>query len=175
MNNTDKYLRIIGLEMANYKNLRFKKLNFENIPDGHLRILGNVGAGKTNLVEIIKISTQDNPKISNKNVNPNFNEKAGHSIQFSDSIWLNFSKTPNGTFQYSLFRKDANGNRITALDEKGDKINASEYKKMLTTELTYGVDEFLSDSATTQFNFLKKIYLCFYQGMSNLNQLVNHH
>jgi hypothetical protein len=40
----------------------------------------------------------------------------------------------------------------------GKNVTVTDYKRALTTELTYGLNEFLNDNLTVQWNFLKRIY-----------------
>jgi len=152
------FLRILEISQVNHRNLKFKKLNLTKHLSGHLRLLGEVGSGKTNFIEILRLATEESCKLRDKNINPDGKEKAQFEIRFSDNFYIGFMKTPSGNFQTSLYMKNVDGKKITPINNDGRKINVSDYKSMLTTELSYGVNKFLSDNSIVQFEFLKKIY-----------------
>ncbi len=152
------YLRILEISQVNHRNLKFKKLDLAKHPAGHLRLLGEVGCGKTNFIEILRLATEEGCKLRDKNINPDGKEKSQFEVKFSDNFFIGFTKTPSGDYMTSLYMKDVEGKKITPVNSEGRKINVSDYKSMLTTELSYGSDKFLSDNPTIQFEFLKKIY-----------------
>ena len=63
------YLRILEVSNVGYRNLRFKKLDLSKFDSGILRVLGEVGSGKSTLIEMLKLATENGQSIKSKNIN----------------------------------------------------------------------------------------------------------
>lgn len=150
------YLQILEIT-ANYRNLHLKTFDLSKNTTGHLTLKGAVGEGKTNFIEFLKLITHEGQLIRNKEINPDGKQKAIGEVKFSDNFYLGMSKSITGEINFSLYAKDTDGKKITPMKD-GKKLNPKLYREQLTTELTYGINEFLSDNPTVQWEFIKKAF-----------------
>ena len=153
----ESFVKIISISGANYRNLRFDKVDLSKHPNGHVRALGKVGGGKSNFFEICRLALGGLKKITDTRINPDGTEKAGWEIKFSDSFYMGMTKTPTGKIDVTLYQKDKDDKKITPVKD-GMAWTVSDYRLSLVTDLTFDTDKFLSEDDRIHWKYIEKIY-----------------
>lgn len=152
--------KLIGISLnEKFGILKAQEVQFiEN--NGFIEIKASVGSGKTTLKEAGEIAisaankqiTQfDSDKYKNVDVEVvvNYGEKP---------IYLRTYTTKSGTLMSTAYMKDENGKKLKDPVVNGKKLNPSILRDILRTDLTFGIDNFLSENPKVHMDFMMKIY-----------------
>jgi len=154
---TQKTVKIIGLEIKKQLGiikavvLKFQERNRLNV------IKGEVGSGKTTLQNGLRLGTQGQKVMTDKNL---YNSDIQTEVQLLDgetNIWVG-TKVKDGAISHVLYTKDAKNKIQKNPIIDGEKATPATYLAQLQTELTWHLNEFTSQNPTTQKNILLKTY-----------------
>ena len=161
-----KFLAIAGVEFTNGVRILKPKKTVINQLTGCIPLNGGSGEGKSTLIEALKMATVGIDTRRDNNLVPNGQE---------DSEWLvpiAYVDKPNEILLYirTLVKKNGEIQQSFMVDtEKGrkteknpiagmEKLTPSKLQDLMRTSLTYGIDDFLSESPTRVRDFIFKTY-----------------
>lgn len=155
MQNKVKIINFKATDLGAYKAL---ELDFEKFKSGVIAIKGQVGAGKSTIQKGIQTTTQGRGTLADQS---QYGEVWESEIQLSDGerkIFIGAKKKEGKTLEYVLFEKDENEKKIISPVIDGIKATPAEYLKVLTTELTFGIKDFLDKNATIHRKFMFSLF-----------------
>jgi hypothetical protein len=161
-----KFLAIAGVEFTNGVRILKPKKTVINQLTGCIPLNGGSGEGKSTLIEALKMATVGIDTRRDNNLVPNGQE---------DSEWLvpiAYVDKPNEVLLYirTVVKKSGEIQQSFMVDtEKGrkteknpiagmEKLTPSKLQDLMKTSLTYGIDDFLSESPTKVRDFIFKTY-----------------
>lgn len=153
-----KSIKIIGLQVNEPMGiLRSCEMQFN--PENHLvAIKGAVGSGKTTLQKSLKLGTIGSDVLKyDKQLFGNIDQE----IQLADGdkrIFVGCKTSTEGGLDYVIYEKDETGKKIKNPVVDGVKLTPASYLKALQTELTWRMDELMSDNPTVQKNLLLTLF-----------------
>ena len=124
-----------------------------------IQVKGNVGAGKSSVNNAIAIgmsggSERELPIDLKKYENLDVEE----CICMGETPVYMHTKYEDGKLSSSVYIKDKDGKKSTNPIINGTKFTAAALRDYLKTELTFGVESFISEDPRTQFDFMTRVY-----------------
>jgi hypothetical protein len=124
-----------------------------------IQVKGNVGAGKSSVNNAIAIgmsggSERELPIDLKKYENLDVEE----CICMGETPVYMHTKYEDGKLSSSVYIKDKDGKKSTNPIINGTKFTAAALRDYLKTELTFGVEAFISEDSRTQFDFMTRVY-----------------
>lgn len=120
--------------------------------DGIIKVNGKSGAGKSTLQEIIKIAIAGGKaKRDGQNEEMDYKVKI-HNTLDGTNFYIRVKTKTNGAITYSFLFEDNNNQGVTK------NMTVSQLQKMLTTELTFNINEMLSESETIQTKWILRAF-----------------
>lgn len=124
-----------------------------------IQVKANVGSGKTSLGNAIAVGLSGG---SEREVSLDMKKYEGldieEQISFGDSPVFLRTRYENGKLSSVVFIKDKDGKKADNPIINGTKFTASSLRDFLKTELTFSVDEFLSENPKVQMAWMMEVY-----------------
>lgn len=139
--------------------LGVQEVQFSEMTDNLVTIKGGVGTGKTSVNNAIAIGLS----AGNERSLP-IDMKKYESVDIEEQILYNDvklflrTKSDNGKLVSSLYVKDVDGKKATNPVVNGKKLTPASLRDILKTELTFGIDAFISENPRTQMDFMMEVY-----------------
>lgn len=139
--------------------LQAQRVDFVQDQSKLIQVKGNVGAGKSSVNNAIAIgmsggSERELPIDLKKYENLDVEE----CICMGETPVYMHTKYEDGKLSSSVYIKDKDGKKSTNPIINGTKFTAAALRDYLKTELTFGVEAFISEDPRTQFDFMTRVY-----------------
>lgn len=137
--------------------LEAQKAEFVENPEGLIEIKAGVGQGKTTL----KQAAETAMAAGNKQTLPFDTEKLKNvdvEIELSTGIFMRTHTDKNGNLKSMAYRKLEDGKLDKDPVVKGKKLTPAVLRDIIRTDLTFGIDDFLSENPKTHMDFMMGIY-----------------
>lgn len=152
-----KEVKIIGLSVNQQLGIiKAVKMDFDQ-EKRIIRFKGGVGNGKSTLKKGLETNILGNKALIDKKLYGNIDTE----VQILDgdlNIWIGCKSNKSGGLDYVLYAKDENGKKIKNPVIDGTTATPSKYLQALQTELTWKLNELMSENPTVQKNILLKLY-----------------
>lgn len=152
--------KLISLSLNNSFGV-LKAQSVEFVETGNLvEIKAPVGAGKTTL----KQATETAISAGNQQMIPFDTQKFKEvdvevKLTYGDTpVYLRTYSNKKGDITSVAYIKDSTGKKANDPVINGKKLTAAALRDALRTDLTFGIDDFLSENPRTHFDFMMKIY-----------------
>lgn len=152
--------KLISLTLNNKLGiLQAQRVDFIQDQSKLIQVKGNVGAGKSSVNNAIAIgmsggSERELPIDLKKYENLDVEE----CICMGETPVYMHTKYEDGKLSSSVYIKDKDGKKSTNPIINGTKFTAAALRDYLKTELTFGVEAFISEDPRTQFDFMTRVY-----------------
>ena len=139
--------------------LQAQTVEFSQSPDNLIQVKGHVGAGKSTVNNAIAIgmsggSERELPIDLKKYENLDIEE----CICMGETPVYMHTKYEDGKLSSSVYIKDKDGKKCATPVINGTKFTAASLRDHLKTELTFGIEAFISEDPRIQFDFMTKVY-----------------
>lgn len=151
-------VKIISFTATKFGIFKAFELDFSQFKQGVLAIKGKSGEGKSTVQKALKLTTQGRDTLQDAE---QYGAEWVNEIQLLDGdrkIFIQAIKKEGETPDFILFEKDENGKKVNSPIIDGVKATPAKYFDLLSTELTFGVKEFLSESETVHKKFMFKLF-----------------
>lgn len=161
-----KFLAIAGIEFTNGVRILKPKKTVINQLTGCIPLNGGSGEGKSSLIEALKMATVGIDTRRDNNLVPNGQEESEWlvPIAYVDKpneilLYIRTVVKKNGEIQQSFMVDTEKGRKTEKNPIAGmEKLTPSKLQDLMRTTLTYGIDDFLSESPTKVRDFIFKTY-----------------
>lgn len=161
-----KFLAIAGIEFTNGVRILKPKKTIINQLTGCIPLNGGSGEGKSSLIEALKMATVGIDTRRDNNLVPNGQEESEWlvPIAYVDKpneilLYIRTVVKKNGEIQQSFMVDTDKGRKTEKNPIAGmEKLTPSKLQDLMRTTLTYGIDDFLSESPTKVRDFIFKTY-----------------
>ena len=162
-----KVVRLLGIRVLNDKTVRAVELDFDKFKDGHVvELIGKNGAGKSTVVKGAMSAISGGKSIKDKEL---LALGLTHEIKLADdplevfmgyrvrekSSGVNKGEPINESYLYTR-NLEGKVDHNPVID--GISMNASKYEKIITTPITFGMEELYSDNQTIVRKRIEDIY-----------------
>ena len=162
-NEKQNTLKLFSIEIGanGFRLLVSQKVDISNFDDGLIKVNGQSGSGKSTLKEMAKIGTQGSAA-RDKDYFPEGSENIDNKFGLCETLdqkrkfYIRVSGNKNAV-KYSFLAEDENGTLVETKTPLGVKITPGEMHKQISTALTYGIADFLSENPTTVKNFIESV------------------
>lgn len=152
----NKEVTIIGL--ANNKQLGILKAFKMEFSNDRLQIIkGAVGQGKTTLKTTLDLGTKGQKSLTDKSLYGEVDVET-QLLDGENKIFIGCKSKVDGSLEYTLYIKDINGKIVREPVIDGVKATPSKYLETLQTELTWRMDELVSENPVVQRKILLDLY-----------------
>jgi energy-coupling factor transporter ATP-binding protein EcfA2 len=174
---TNNKLFIGGIHIEGNGVRIFKPQKIDNfLKEGLVAVNGKSGAGKTSLLEVIKLAVQGKDALRDMNIMTDGAEEVDIRVPIADfknpdsRFFIRAVAKATGEIRYT-FQVESNGKfRNTETPLQGmDKLTVSKLQNMMNTSLTYGIENFLSED---YLQVKKFIYETFGDELTKLGLIV---
>ena len=153
---TKKEVTITGLTVNKQMGiLKACQLTFN---DGRLVVVkGATGEGKTTLQTAVKLGTNGSKSLNDKSLYGDIDME----VQLLDGdmpVYVGCKTGAAGELQYVLYTRDTEGKKVKDPVIDGVKATPAKYLEMLQTQLTWRIDELMSDNSVVQRKILLDLY-----------------
>lgn len=151
-------MKLVSLKLnEKFGVLEAQKAEFIENPDGLIEIKAGVGEGKTTLKHAAEtaISAGNTQKL------PFDTEKLKDidvEIELSTGVFMRTHSDKNGNLKSTAYRKLDDGKIDKDPVINGKKLTPAVLRDLIRTELTFGIDDFLSENPRTHMDFMMDIY-----------------
>jgi hypothetical protein len=151
-------MKLVSLTLnADFGVLKAQEAKFVENPDGLIEIKAGVGQGKTTLKQAgeLAISAGNTQKL------PFDTEKFKNvdvEIELSSGIFMRTYSDKKGDLKSVAYRKLDDGKIDKDPVINGKKLTPAVLRDLIRTELTFGIDDFLSENPRTHMDFMMGIY-----------------
>jgi len=152
--------KIIGLKVNNkYGVLEAQEMEFTTDPNELIQIKGVVGAGKSSVNKAINLALS-----AGSTRETNVDTKVLKDFDVEDRLTVNdnslYMRTTysGGDSTSVVYMKDKEGKIVKEPTINGKKFTPAALRDYLKTELTFGVESFISDNIKTQSEWMMKVY-----------------
>lgn len=150
-------VKIIGLALNKQLGI-LKAVNMQFDVDNRLTILkGAVGQGKTTFKTVLDLGTKGQKTLSDKSLYGEVDLET-QLLDGETKIFVGCKSKDDGSLVYTLYTKDLNGKIIREPVIDGIKATPSKYLELLQTELTWRMDELISENPVVQRKILLDLY-----------------
>lgn len=151
-------MKLVSLKLnEKFGILQAQEAKFTENTDGLIEIKAAVGAGKTTLKQAAETAIS----AGNKQQLPFDTEKLKNvdvEIELSTGIFMRTYTDKTGSLKSIAYRKLDDGKIDKDPVVNGKKLTPAVLRDLIRTELTFGVDDFLSENPRTHMDFMMKIY-----------------
>lgn len=151
-------MKLVSLTLnSDFGVLKAQEAKFVENPDGLIEIKAGVGQGKTTLKQgaELAISAGNTQKL------PFDTEKLKDvdvEIQLSTGVFMRTYSDKKGNLKSIAYRKLEDGKLDKDPVINGKKLTPAVLRDLIRTELTFGIDDFLSENPRTHMDFMMGIY-----------------
>jgi len=162
---TQQQVHIIGLRAQGYKSIQAVELKPDLFAGKLVKVTGEIGNGKTSLMELLQIALSGSDAIAKKDA-----LKSGFlsEVQILDGDHKPFmgvrvrdiergESKGQPKFETFLFEKDADGKPYVPVID-GRKATASDYMNMLHTDITFNMPVLFTNNQTEHRKLLEKLF-----------------
>jgi energy-coupling factor transporter ATP-binding protein EcfA2 len=152
-----KEVIIIGLQNHNKMGiLKACELKFSE-ENRLVKIKGASGHGKSTLKKTLDLGTKGSKSMIDKNLYGEIDTET-QLLDGETKIFVGCKSKDDGSLVYTLYTKDLNGKIIREPVIDGVKATPAKYLELLQTELTWRMDELISENPTVQRKILLDLY-----------------
>lgn len=152
-----KSVKIIGLSLNQQLGI-LKACNLEFDTENRLqKILGCVGQGKTTLKTALDLGTKGSKTLVDKSLYGEVDCET-QLLDGETNIFVGCKSDKAGSLIYTLYTKDINGKIIREPVIDGEKATPAKYLERLQTELTWRMNDLVSENPTVQRSLLLDLY-----------------
>lgn len=151
-------VKIINFKSSDFGIFKAIELDFSQFKNGIIAIKGKSGEGKSTVQNAVKTTTQGRETLADSEM---YGDEWENEIQLIDGerkIFIQAVKKKDATPVYYLFERDSDGKKVQSPIIDGVKATPAKYFESLTTELTFGIREFLSENDTVHKKFMMKLF-----------------
>lgn len=157
MHSEQKEVKIIGLALNKQLGI-LKAFNMQFNTDDRLTIFkGAAGQGKTTLKTTLDLGTKGQKTLTDKSLYGDIDFET-QLLDGETKIYVGCKSKEDGSLVYSLYTKDLNGKIIRDPVIDGVKATPAKYLELLQTELTWRMDELISENPVVQRKILLDLY-----------------
>ena len=160
-----RQVKLIGFRAENHRVIKAINLTPDLFNQKLIQVVGDIGNGKSTLIEMLQTALSGSDAIKKKDV-----LEKGYltEVQLIDgdvklyagakvTEYTRGKNTGDSKFEIFLYCKDKDGKTYTPVID-GQKATASDYAKMLTTELTFNMPDLFSSNATVHRKLIEKLF-----------------
>jgi hypothetical protein len=152
-----KQVKIIGLSLNQQLGI-LKACNLTFDQENRLqKILGCVGQGKTTLKTALDLGTKGSKTLVDKSLYGEVDCET-QLLDGEQNIFVGCKTDKTGSLVYTLYTKDINGKIIREPVIDGEKATPAKYLEKLQTELTWRMNDLVSENPIIQRNLLLDLY-----------------
>lgn len=152
-----KQVKIINVTAERFGIFKALELDLEKFNQGVIAFKGNAGQGKSTAQNAIKMGTQGRATLADAQ---QYGENWTTETQLLDGdrkIYIG-GAIRNGKIEYKLYEKDDEGKKVMNPVIDGIKATPAKYMQLISTELTFGIRDFLSDNNTVHKKFMFELF-----------------
>lgn len=153
-----KHVKIINFKANKLGTFNAIELDFEKFKQGVIAIKGSAGAGKSTIQKGIRLSTQGRDVLADPDQYGDEWEAETQLIDGDRKVFIGAVKKPGESVSYKLYEKDLEGKKVMTPIIDGVKATPAKYMDTLTTELTFGIKDFLDENNTVHKKFMFKLF-----------------
>ena len=162
-----KVVEMLSFELKNFRIIRAVKLDFQKWKNvGVIEVIGDMGQGKSSALEGLEMAIAGTSKIKDKSLLDLGFKAEALLVDGTHKIYLaiKVSELSRGInkgdkkFESIIYEKDVDGKIITNPVIDGKKATAGEYTKMLSTALTFRMDDLFSENQTTHRKLIEDLF-----------------
>lgn len=153
-----KEVKIINFKATKFGVFQALELDFDKFNQGAISIKGNAGAGKSTIQNGIKTNIQGRNTLSDQAQYGDEWEMETQLVDGGHNIFIGAVKKKNKSIDYKLYEKDTEGKKVMTPVIDGLKATPAKYMDLIATELTFGINRFLSTDATTHRKFMFELF-----------------
>lgn len=160
-----KQVTLIGIRAENHGIIKAVELTPDLLQKRLVLISGNVGNGKSTLIDLCKTAIAGTDAIKKKDTLESGYLAEAQLIDGDVKLYVGAKvsqyqrgdKAGLAKFETFLFAKDANGKEYQPIID-GVAATPSDYVKMLTTELTFSLPDLFSENQATHRKLIEKLF-----------------
>lgn len=160
-----RQVNLIGLRVRNNGIIQAAELTPDILQKRLVLVTGNIGNGKSSLLNAAKIATSGTDAIKKSDVLPEGFVSEALLLDGDTPIYIGAKvstyqrgeRAGETKLETYLYTKDAAGKRVQPVID-GVAWTASQYWKALTTELTYALNDLFSENQTTHRKLIEKLF-----------------
>lgn len=153
-----KQVKIINFKANNFGIFNALELDFEKFKNGVIAIKGEAGAGKSTIQKGVRMSTQGRNVLDDSEQYGEVWETETQLVDGDRKIFIGASKKEGKAIEYKLFEKDSEGKKVMTPVIDGVKATPAKYMDVISTELTFGIKDFLSENNTVHKKFMFSLF-----------------
>ena len=158
-------MEIIGFEAGNYNTIKVVRLTPDILSKKFIQVVGESGAGKSSVLELLKVPISGTDAIKKKTIlekgffteaqllDGDLNVYIGAKV----SEYQRGDKAGEPKFEFYLYSLDENGKQYQPIID-GVAATASEYTKLLTTDLTFKMADMFSENQSTHRKLVESLF-----------------
>lgn len=160
-----KQVNLIGLRVHNNNIIQAAELTPDILQKRLILVTGNIGNGKSSLLNAAKIATAGTDAIKKSDTLPQgfiaeallIDGEVPIYIGVKTSTYQRGEKAGETKLETYLYTKDAKGKSVQPVID-GVAWTAAQYWKALTTELTHSLNDLFSENQTTHRKLIEKLF-----------------
>ena len=153
-----KTVKIINFRASKFGVFEALELDFDKFNEGAIAIKGNAGAGKSTIQNGLKTNILGRNNLADQDQYGDDWEMETSLLDGDRKIFIGAVKKAGKTIEYKLFEKDSEGKKVMSPVIDGIKATPAKYMEIIATELTFGINKFLSPDATTHRKFMFELF-----------------
>ncbi len=153
-----KEVKIVNFTATKFGYFKALELDFGKFKQGLIAIKGNAGAGKSTIQNGLKTNIQGRKTLFDQEQYGDEWEIETQLIDGEHNIFIGASKSKGRSIEYKLFEKDLEGKKVMTPVIDGLKATPAKYMDLIATELTFGIDKFLSTDAKVHRDFMFELF-----------------
>lgn len=152
--------KLVGLKInKQFGCLEAQELDFNKPSDTLIEVKGNVGSGKTTLNKACLLTTAGKKALADENAyGKTFDVETEICMMDGKRVFCRSTRKDGGNITSTVYLKDKDGNKLKTFLVNDRKVTPGKFLEMLRTELTFNIDQFLSEHDITHFNFMSKLF-----------------
>jgi energy-coupling factor transporter ATP-binding protein EcfA2 len=160
-----KQVKLIGLRVKNNGIIQAAELTPDLLSKRLVLVTGNIGNGKSSLLNAAKIATSGTDAIKKTDALPVgfvaeallLDGEVPIYIGVKTDTYQRGQKAGDKKMETYLYTKDGSGKAVQPIID-GVAWTAAQYWKALTTELTYSINDLFSENQTTHRKLIEKLF-----------------